>query len=75
MDQDGCGPYPSDCPDLLTSVEKNITPSLYAVLKSDVLGTFKGSGEYLGTLADNGVGLAPYHSFASKIPASLQASA
>jgi basic membrane protein A and related proteins len=73
VDQDGCGPYPSDCADLLTSVEKNITPSLYAVLKSDVLGTFKGSGEYLGTLADDGVGLAGYHDFASKIPASLQA--
>jgi basic membrane protein A len=62
-----------DCKDLLTSVEKNITPSLYAVLKSDVLGSFKGGGEYLGTLADNGVGIAPYHSFASKIPAKLQA--
>jgi basic membrane protein A len=73
VDMDGCGPYPADCPYLLTSVEKNITPSVYSVLKSDVLGTFKGGGEYLGTLADNGVGLASYHDFASKIPASLKA--
>jgi basic membrane protein A len=73
VDEDGCDPYPSDCKDLLTSVEKNITPSLYAVLKSDITGSFKGGGEYLGTLADSGVGIAPYHDFASKIPAKLQA--
>jgi basic membrane protein A len=34
-------------------------------------GTFKG-GTYVGTLANGGVGLAPYHDFASKVPASLQ---
>ncbi len=29
-------------------------------------------GNYLGTLANNGVGLAPFHDFQSKVPASLQ---
>ena len=34
-------------------------------------GTFKG-GNYIGTLANGGVALSPYHDFASKIPAALQ---
>ena len=34
-------------------------------------GTFKG-GNYVGTLANGGVVLAPFHDFASKVPASLQ---
>jgi len=34
-------------------------------------GTFKG-GNYIGTLANGGVAPAPYHDFASKVPASLQ---
>ena len=28
--------------------------------------------DYIGTLANGGVRLAPYHDFASKVPASLQ---
>ena len=34
-------------------------------------GDFKG-GNYVGTLANNGVGLAPFHDFDSKIPASVK---
>ena len=34
-------------------------------------GTFKG-GTYIGTLANGGAVLAPYHDFASKVPAALQ---
>ncbi len=34
-------------------------------------GSFKG-GNYIGTLANGGVALAPYNDFASKVPASLQ---
>ena len=35
-------------------------------------GSFKG-GNYVGTLANDGVGLAPFHDFDSKVPASLKA--
>jgi basic membrane protein A len=35
-------------------------------------GTFKG-GTYVGTLTNGGAVLAPFHDFASKVPASLQA--
>jgi basic membrane protein A len=72
VDTDGCLSYPQYCNLQLTSVEKNITPSLYAVIESDIAGKWK-SGVYNGTLADNGVGLAPYHDFASKVPAALKA--
>jgi basic membrane protein A len=72
VDVDGCGSFPQYCNLQLTSVEKNITPSLYSVIESDVKGQWKG-GTYSGLLANDGVGLAPYHDFASKIPASLQA--
>ena len=34
-------------------------------------GSFKG-GNYVGTLANGGVALAPFHDFDSKVPASLQ---
>jgi len=46
-----------------------------AAVKTAVLSvvnnTFTG-GTYVGTLANGGAVLAPYHDFASKIPASLQ---
>ena len=32
-----------------------------------------GGGSYIGTLANGGVALAPFHDFQSKVPASLQA--
>jgi basic membrane protein A len=35
-------------------------------------GTFKG-GNYIGTLANSGVAIAPYHDYDSKIPAQLKA--
>ena len=34
-------------------------------------GTFKG-GHYIGTLANGGVSLAPFHDWDSKVPASLK---
>jgi basic membrane protein A len=72
VDTDGCLSYPQYCSLQLTSVEKNITPSLYSVIQSFITGKWK-SGTYNGTLADDGVGLAPFHDFTSEIPASLQA--
>ncbi len=35
-------------------------------------GTLEGGGGSTGTLANNGVRLAPYHEFDSKIPAALK---
>ncbi len=71
VDTDGCISAPQYCSLFITSVTKGIVPSVKAAVLSAVHGTFKG-GNYFGTLANNGVGLSPYHDFQKKIPASVQ---
>jgi basic membrane protein A len=72
VDSDGCVSYPQLCSAFLTSVEKNITPTLFRVIASDVKGHFD-SGIFNGTLRNDGVGLAPYHDWAKRVPAAAQA--
>jgi basic membrane protein A and related proteins len=72
VDVDGCVSAATYCPYFITSVEKGIVASVQAVVASVASGTFKG-GSYVGTLANGGAVLAPYHQFASKVPAALQA--
>ena len=71
VDSDGCETNPNACGELLSTVQKNIQPSLYQVIQKTVTGSFP-KGDYLGTLTDSGVGLAPYHQLAGKVPAALQ---
>jgi basic membrane protein A and related proteins len=71
VDTDGCVSVPSGCSYFLTSVDKGIAPSVETAVLAAARGTFKG-GFYVGTLANGGVSLAPYHDFASKIPMSVQ---
>ena len=71
VDTDGCVSAPQYCKYFITSVEKGIQTAVKNAVLSAANGSFKG-GAYIGTLANGGVGLAPYHDFASKIPASLQ---
>jgi basic membrane protein A and related proteins len=71
VDTDGCVSDPSYCPLFMTSVEKGIVPSVENAALTAAQGKFKG-GNYIGTLKNNGVGIAPYHDWASKIPASVQ---
>jgi basic membrane protein A and related proteins len=70
VDTDGCVSDPSGCKYFITSVEKGIVPSVETAVLAAARGTFKG-GFYTGNLGNDGVALAPYHDFASKIPASL----
>jgi basic membrane protein A and related proteins len=72
VDVDGCVSAQTYCPYFITSVEKGIVASVKDTVQSAANGTFKG-GTYVGTLTNGGAVLAPYHDFASKIPASLQA--
>ena len=72
VDTDGCISAAQYCKYFITSVNKGITNAVKNAVNTAANGTFKG-GNYLGTLANGGVGLAPYHDFASKVPASLQA--
>ena len=57
---------------LLTSVMKNMAVTTMDAIKAVMDGTFKG-GITSGTLANNGVQLAPFHNFDSAVPAELKA--
>ncbi len=71
VDTDGCVSAPSYCSLFITSVTKGITASVSAAVEEAAKGTLKG-GNYTGDLADNGVAIAPFHDFASRIPMGVQ---
>jgi len=71
VDTDGCVSASQYCKYFITSVEKGIQSAVQAAVTSAANGTFKG-GAYIGTLANGGVALAPYHNFATVVPAALQ---
>ena len=56
----------------LSSVTKGLSGAVSTYLGQAAKGTYP-TGSYIGTLANGGTGLAPYHDFASKVPASLTA--
>jgi len=56
----------------LTSALKKMDVTVFDVIKQMLDGTFQG-GPYLGTLENDGVGMAPFHELASLVPAELQA--
>jgi basic membrane protein A and related proteins len=72
VDTDGCISAAQYCKYMLTSVTKGITEAVKTAVLSAAHGTFSG-GTYIGTLANGGAVLSPYHDFASVVPASLQA--
>ncbi len=72
VDTDGCVSAPQYCSLFITSVEKGIATSVEAAAKEAVDGSFKG-GNYVGTLANGGTKIAPFHDFESKVPASVKA--
>jgi basic membrane protein A and related proteins len=71
VDTDGCVSAAQYCSYFITSVEKGITTSVENAVSEAADGTFHG-GTYVGTLANGGAVLAPFHDFTSKVPASLQ---
>jgi basic membrane protein A and related proteins len=71
VDTDGCTSAPQYCKYFITSVTKGIVPAVSNAVLSAAKGTFVG-GTYVGTLANGGAVLSPYHDFASVVPASLQ---
>ena len=58
-------------PVFLTSVTKNLSDSVKEYVTKAAGGSFP-TGSYVGTLANNGTGLAPFHDFDSKVPADLK---
>ncbi len=73
VDVDGYNLLPEARDVLLTSVMKNMDNSVFDVIKAAMDGNFDGCGVYVGSIANNGVGIAPYHDLASAVPADLQA--
>jgi basic membrane protein A len=71
VDTDGCVSAQQYCKYFITSVTKGIATAVSTAVESVASGKFKG-GNYIGTLANGGVGLSPFHDFASQVPSSLQ---
>jgi basic membrane protein A len=71
VDTDGCVSVAQYCKYWITSVEKGITVAVKNAVLTAAAGKLTG-GNYIGTLTNGGVTLAPYHDFAGKVPASLQ---
>jgi len=71
VDTDGCVSAAQYCQYFLSSVTKGIQAAVKNAVLSAAGGTFKG-GTYVGTLANGGAVLSPFHDYASKVPASLQ---
>ena len=71
VDTDGCESVPQYCKYFLTSVTKNLTGSVNEYATQAASGTFP-TGNYIGTLENDGTGLAPFHDFESKVPADLK---
>jgi basic membrane protein A and related proteins len=70
-DTDGCFSIVQYCPYLLTSVTKGIAREVKTIVLAAAHGTFRRS--YIGTLANGGVALAPYHDLARKVHPKLRA--
>ncbi len=71
VDTDGCASAAQYCKFFLSSVTKNLTDSVTQYTTASAGGTFP-TGSYIGDLKNNGTGLAPFHEFESKVPASLK---
>ena len=72
VDTDGCISAAQYCKYMVSSVTKGITSAVKTAVLAAAGGTFSG-GVYIGTLANGGAVLSPYHDLASKVPAALQA--
>ncbi|WP_369046881.1 BMP family lipoprotein [Sinomonas sp. P10A9] len=71
VDSDGYLTAPDYKSVLLTSVQKKMTDAVAAVFKDDTSGKFD-AAPYVGTLANGGVALAPFHDLDSSVPADMK---
>jgi basic membrane protein A len=71
VDTDGCVSAAQYCKYFISSVTKGIQSAVRQAVVSAAQGKFTG-GTYIGTLANGGAILSPYHDFANTVPATLQ---
>lgn len=73
VDSDGYfGLAESARPFILTTVEKHMQPAILEAIENVANDRFQG-GTWVGTLENEGVGLAPFHDWDEKVPAELKA--
>jgi basic membrane protein A len=70
VDTDGCVSAAEYCDVLLSSVMKGMDVAVEQAIKDAVDGKFS-NAPYVGTLKNDGVGLAPYHDQADAVPSEL----
>ena len=74
VDTDGCVSAPEFCDVFLTAVQKKIDNAVFDVVAKAQAGDIADwSVPYDGTLANDGVGLAPYNEFEDDVPEDLKA--
>jgi basic membrane protein A len=71
VDTDGCVSAAQYCKYFISSVTKGIQATVKASVLAAADGTFSG-GNFVGNLKNDGVGLAPFHDWDSKVPAELK---
>ncbi|HEY3528612.1 MAG TPA: BMP family ABC transporter substrate-binding protein [Nocardioides sp.] len=71
VDTDGCESVSNYCKYFITSVTKNLTDSVTEYVEKAASGTFP-KGNYIGTLENDGTGLAPFHDWDSTVPSALK---
>jgi basic membrane protein A len=72
VDTDGCVSAAQYCKYFISSVTKGIQSAVKTAVLGAAGGSFKG-GTYIGTLANGGAVLSPFHDFSGQVPAALQA--
>ncbi|MBV7364231.1 BMP family ABC transporter substrate-binding protein [Actinomycetaceae bacterium TAE3-ERU4] len=72
VDADGVLTNPDAKNIIMTSVTKQIGESVYTTIDELVAGKEFSSTPYVGTLANKGVDIAPFHEFDAKLPAKLK---
>jgi len=73
VDVDQYFTLPNEKDILITSCMKRLDNAVYSVVEQLVTDEFAGGSNYVATLTNGGVGLAPYHDFEGQIPAELDA--
>ncbi|MCJ7618640.1 MAG: SUMF1/EgtB/PvdO family nonheme iron enzyme, partial [Anaerolineae bacterium] len=73
VDVDQYNTLPNEKDILITSTIKRLDMAVFNTVKSVLDGTFAGGGFYVGTLANEGVGMAAFHDFEGQIPAQIVA--
>jgi basic membrane protein A len=71
VDTDGCVSAAQYCKYFISSVTKGIATAVSNAVTTAQSGSFKG-GTYIGTLANGGAILSPFHDFSGQVPSALQ---